>query len=108
MGETERDRPSLDENTRGLCEYTDSTDSQPPGLPLRCPSCGCRTLGERDGFEICPVCFWEDDGQDDHDADVVRGGPQRFAESNPGAGQLLAVRSLRKMHGGQRASTSPG
>jgi hypothetical protein len=21
------------------------------------------------------VCFWEDDGQDDHDADMVRGGP---------------------------------
>ncbi|MGW4819347.1 CPCC family cysteine-rich protein [Streptomyces sp. NPDC004227] len=21
------------------------------------------------------VCFWEDDGQDDHDADRVRGGP---------------------------------
>jgi hypothetical protein len=75
MGETDRDRPSLDENTGRLCEYTDSPDSQPPGLPLRCPSCGCRTLGERDGFEICPVCFWEDDGQDDHDADVVRGGP---------------------------------
>ena len=26
-------------------------------------------------YDICPVCFWEDDGQDDHDADVVRGGP---------------------------------
>ena len=25
--------------------------------------------------EICKVCFWEDDGQDDHDADDVRGGP---------------------------------
>jgi hypothetical protein len=22
-----------------------------------------------------PVCFWEDDGQDDSDADIVRGGP---------------------------------
>ena len=41
----------------------------------RCPCCGCRTLGERGGFEICPVCFWEDDGQDDADADTVRGGP---------------------------------
>jgi hypothetical protein len=25
--------------------------------------------------EICPVCFWEDDGLDEHDADEVRGGP---------------------------------
>lgn len=24
---------------------------------------------------MCPVCWWEDDGQDDHDADEVRGGP---------------------------------
>lgn len=21
------------------------------------------------------MCFWEDDGQDDHDADEIRGGP---------------------------------
>jgi hypothetical protein len=40
-----------------------------------CPCCGNRTLTERGGFEICKVCFWEDDGQDDHDADEVRGGP---------------------------------
>jgi hypothetical protein len=33
------------------------------------------TLEERGGFEICGVCFWEDDGQDDPDADVVLGGP---------------------------------
>ena len=46
-----------------------------PGLFYRCPCCGFRTLGTRGGFEICAVCFWEDDGQDDHDADRVRGGP---------------------------------
>jgi len=44
-------------------------------LPLRCPCCGYKTLGERAGYEICAVCFWEDDGQDDEDADEVRGGP---------------------------------
>jgi len=44
-------------------------------LPLRCPCCFYRTLTARGDFQICPVCFWEDDGQDDHDADVVRGGP---------------------------------
>jgi len=40
-----------------------------------CPCCGYRTLSERGGDEICKVCFWEDDGQDDQDADDVRGGP---------------------------------
>ncbi|WP_079277523.1 CPCC family cysteine-rich protein [Streptomyces sp. CB03234] len=28
-----------------------------------CPCCGHRALGEMPGsYEICPVCFWEDDG----------------------------------------------
>ena len=43
----------------------------------RCPCCGYKTLCGRGQDEICPVCFWQDDGQDDHDADEVRGGPNR-------------------------------
>jgi hypothetical protein len=43
--------------------------------PYCCPCCGNLTLDERGGSDICQVCFWEDDGQDDHDASVVRGGP---------------------------------
>jgi hypothetical protein len=43
--------------------------------PYRCPCCGFITLAERGAFEICDVCYWEDDGQDEHDVDVVRGGP---------------------------------
>lgn len=27
-----------------------------------CPCCGYRSLGECGGYEICRVCFWEDDG----------------------------------------------
>ena len=44
-----------------------------PSFP--CPCCGNRTLSELAAYEICPVCFWENDGQGDDDADVVRGGP---------------------------------
>lgn len=47
------------------------------GVSYRCPCCHYKTLNERGGYDICPVCFWEDDGQDDQDADAVRGGPNR-------------------------------
>lgn len=47
----------------------------PDGGPYRCPCCASVTLPERGAYELCPVCFWEDDGQDEHDADRVRGGP---------------------------------
>lgn len=42
---------------------------------IACPCCFQRTLEERANFEICPECGWEDDGQDDADAHIVRGGP---------------------------------
>jgi hypothetical protein len=45
------------------------------GVCFACPCCRFLTLDERGGYEICPVCFWEDDGQDDQDASWVRGGP---------------------------------
>jgi hypothetical protein len=32
---------------------------------FRCPCCKYKTLSERAKYEICAVCFWEDDGQDD-------------------------------------------
>ena len=44
----------------------------------RCPCCRYKTLHGRAADEICEVCFWQDDGQDDHDADQVRGGPNRM------------------------------
>jgi hypothetical protein len=43
--------------------------------PFNCPCCGYRTLVERGANETCDRCLWTDDGQDNEDADVVRGGP---------------------------------
>ncbi|MFD6332064.1 CPCC family cysteine-rich protein [Streptomyces niveus] len=60
--------------------------------PHPCPCCGFLTLGERSSFEICPVCFWEEDGQDDHDADRVRGG------SNGRLSLTEARRNFHTMH----------
>ncbi|MEM9344376.1 MAG: CPCC family cysteine-rich protein [Pseudomonadota bacterium] len=42
---------------------------------FKCPCCHLPTLGERGGYEICGVCWWEDDGQDDPDAAQPLGGP---------------------------------
>ncbi|MDP4121287.1 MAG: CPCC family cysteine-rich protein [Bacillota bacterium] len=42
---------------------------------VKCPCCGYPTLEHRAFFEICILCEWEDDGQDNSDADVVHGGP---------------------------------
>lgn len=39
---------------------------------FRCPCCGCRTLSAPGAMELCPVCWWEDDGQEDDDASDVR------------------------------------
>lgn len=58
----------------------------------RCPCCGFLTLHGRGCDEICPVCYWEDDGQDDHDADTVRGGPN-------GSLSLLQARTNYRRHG---------
>ena len=51
-----------------------------PDLPIKrfpnaCPCCGYATLDARGEYEICTICWWEDDGQDNADANVVRGGP---------------------------------
>ena len=34
-------------------------------LKNSCPVCGYLTLDERDSFDICSICFWEDNGIDD-------------------------------------------
>ncbi|HEX6497071.1 MAG TPA: CPCC family cysteine-rich protein [Acidobacteriaceae bacterium] len=53
---------------------------------VRCLCCGSRTLTAPGVFDLCPVCWWLDDGQDESDADVVRGGPN-------GALSLTAARA---------------
>lgn len=44
-------------------------------LPNTCPACGYLTLSERCAWDICGICFWEDDGQDEAENKEVWGGP---------------------------------
>jgi hypothetical protein len=46
----------------------------------RRPCCRFKTPYGRGQDEICPVCFWHDDGQDEDGADEVWGGPEQIAE----------------------------
>jgi hypothetical protein len=77
------------------------TEAQPT---YRCPCCRSLTLHGRGGFEMCPVCWWEDDGQDGHDLDTMRGGPNgaltlREARENYrrfGASEALYADRVRK------------
>jgi hypothetical protein len=48
-----------------------------PGVLYVCPCCGYPTLHERGSYEICSLCNWEDDGQDDPYAVEIWGGPNR-------------------------------
>jgi len=37
-----------------------------------CPCCGAYTLKNSGTLELCPVCWWEDDGHSEADADLIR------------------------------------
>ena len=67
----------------------------------RCPCCGFKTLFGRGQDEICPVCFWHDDGQDEPDADFALGGPNENLSLNQARanfGQFGASSERRKAH----------
>ncbi len=60
----------------GSIQYFEQIIKPPQkGVRYNCPCCGYPTLEERGGYEICELCGWEDDGQDDPHADEVWGGP---------------------------------
>jgi Cysteine-rich CPCC len=49
-----------------------SSVSTAVAVRFRCPCCGHRTLDAPGAMQLCPVCWWEDDGQEDKDAHEVR------------------------------------
>jgi hypothetical protein len=43
------------------------------GDELQCPCCDYFTLGKRSEYEICQICFWEDDGIDINNINIHSG-----------------------------------
>jgi len=72
----ERRRAAFREYCRILDER-DLSGAKKLGDWYLCPCCQFPTLNGRGEFEICLLCWWEDDGQDDADADLVCGGPNQ-------------------------------
>jgi hypothetical protein len=60
-----------------------------------CPCCGYRSLEERGNYEICGVCFWEDDGSND---EMRYSGPNHMTlgEARANFAALGAVRDTAK------------
>jgi len=46
---------------------------------LTCSCCGFPTLLNPRGYEICSICSWQDDYQDDNNADEIWGGPNHLS-----------------------------
>ncbi|MEQ8477834.1 CPCC family cysteine-rich protein [Fulvivirga sp.] len=44
-----------------------------------CPGCGYPSIDERGNYEICAICNWEDDGQDDKHENENWGGPNKIS-----------------------------
>jgi hypothetical protein len=72
-----RTRKSAGEERREIAgepmwyEPADSTPRE------QCPCCDYVSLPERNNYLICPICFWEDDGQDIDNLDR-ESGPNRM------------------------------
>lgn len=96
------DEQILAQRTAWFETYTSQLNvfAPPSDALYTCPCCGHPTLTERAGYDICRQCGWEDDGQDDHDSDVVRGGPN-------GRRSLDAARAEYEAKGGLRGAHVP-
>ncbi|WP_051574269.1 CPCC family cysteine-rich protein [Mycobacterium sp. URHB0044] len=79
----------LRDRARALGIEVDEVVGEEPAAQV-CPCCGYATLDERGAYNICHVCWWEDDGTDNDDADKVYGGPNSDVSLTQGRANFLA------------------
>lgn len=76
----------MDKNTKILADFHERRalfDEYIKQLQLTrcctCPSCGYPTIDSRGHYNMCVICHWEDDNQDDPRADEEWGGPNTLS-----------------------------
>jgi hypothetical protein len=81
---------------------------------VNCPCCGFPTLEARNEDEICRLCSWQDDGQEDPRADEVWGGPNEdysLTEARVNFKKHLTMRrentDTRTVHRNREETTKP-
>jgi hypothetical protein len=94
------DEELLAQRTRWFDFYTSQLNVRAEAVDggYSCPCCGHMTLEERGAYDICAECHWEDDGQDDHDSKVVRGGPNGSLSLDAARAQYVARGGTRLPH----------
>ena len=68
-----RDMVMLDSDERAIDMEKERATDNTAAQRFRCPCCGHYTLTEAGAYEICPVCFWEDDPVQEEDPDYEGG-----------------------------------
>ena len=76
-------------------------------MKYKCPCCGCYTFSEKPNgnYDICPVCFWEDDplAYKDHD---YAGGSNKVSLNEARVNYKLFGACTREMISNVRKATS--
>lgn len=54
----------INEKIKNLYQFPLTITGNPKVL-FTCPCCNYKTILEKGNYEICPICFWEDDGSND-------------------------------------------
>jgi hypothetical protein len=65
-----------------FCHRADPTYPKGKNGKFQCPCCYYFTLDEVGGYDICPVCFWEDDGTTGEHGFSPNGVPLHIARLN--------------------------
>lgn len=77
-------------------------------IPLfTCPGCGYPTLKEKEAYEVCKVCAWEDDGQNDEEADEIWGGPNGDLSLTENRLNILSRLTDKASKAGKKLSEDP-